>query len=204
MRPATRKDLPHALSIISRSFARNPSILWVIKKDRKKQQRIVALAAYSFKTALLHKGAYISSNEKGVALCYRHSNRANVFKDAWNQVVLVFTAIGIFRIGIVLKRQAYVKSQMPAGGDYFYFWFYGVMPGQNSQGDAREIKNEIFRMADVEQLPIYLETSVEKNRRVYERFGFKVYHAWDVKDQQITLYFMKREPGSHEVVHQVP
>ena len=196
MRLATKADLPRATKIIAKSFSTNPSILWVIKKDRKQDARTRALAKYSFNWARIRQGAYLASNERGVALCYRAKQKSNLLLNILYQAELVIKAIGIFRIGIVLKRQAYLKSHMPKDTDYLYFWFYGVEPGYNGQGDAKEIKDEIFRMADEAGLPIILETSVEKNRRVYERYGFRIYHEWHNEDQQLRLYFMQREPRS--------
>ena len=59
--------------ILSKSFENNPSVNWVVKEDKRRLQRIRELCKYSFKTALYRKGAYISSNEKGVALCYKYN-----------------------------------------------------------------------------------------------------------------------------------
>lgn len=193
MRPATRKDAQKSIDIIARSFATNPSILWVIKQDRKQAARIVALARYSFYTALLRKGAYLSDNGHGVALCYRASVKGPLLPGIWNQLVLAVRAIGLLRIGIVLKRQAYVQAQMPKNMDYLYFWFFGVDPLHRGQGDAAELKNEVFSMARKENLPIYMETSVEKNRRVYEHYGFNCYHTWKVDKPAINLYFLRKE-----------
>ena len=58
-------------------------------------------------------------------------------------------------------------------------------------GSVLEIKNAIFTKSKKEKLPIYLETSVEKNRRVYERYGFNVYYT--IRLGESTLYFLKRE-----------
>ena len=194
MRPATKKDTKNAVEIISKSFQTNPSILWVIKQDHKQRSRTRALALYSFRIALLRRGAYLSDNGKGIALCYRSSSKRSLLAEYWNQVILVFRAIGIERVGIVLRRQAYIESIMPKNIEYLYFWFFGVEPGYNGRGGASEIKNALFEMSARENLPIYLETSVEKNRRVYERYGFEVYHSWKVENPDITLYFMRREP----------
>ena len=193
MRKATKADFKNAVRIISRSFATNPSILWVIKRDNKQDRRIRALAKYSFNSALKRRGAYLSSNEKGIALCYlANSKEPPPLIEYLYQLELVFRAVGLFRIGKVLKREAYVKSQQPKGEDFLYFWFYGVEPGFNGMGDAKEMKDEVFRMADEMNLPIYVETSVEKNKRVYMRYGFELYHTWWVEEQGINLYFLRR------------
>lgn len=194
MRQATRKDRLFVIDIISAAFNTNPSVNWVVKNDHKRKKRIRELARYSFHTALRRKGAYISSSENGIALCYRPNYRKETFPDYLSQLRLAVLSIGIFRILSVMKREQYTKTIRPRNGNYYYFWFYGVKPGMHDTGDARELMEEIFKMADHEHLPIYLETSVEKNRRVYTRYGFELYHTWYVKAKKLNLYFMRRSP----------
>lgn len=191
---ASKKDMPEAIEIIAKSFRDNPSVNWVIKNDSKDNKRIRELARFSFKTALRRNGAYISGNRKGIALCYKYNIKKESLADYWDQLVLTFKCIGPMRVMEVLKRESYTKSKRPESGEFLYFWFYGVMPGFNGQGDALELKEKILHLADSEKLPIYLETSIEKNRTVYQRYGFETYHVWEVKERNINLYFMKREP----------
>lgn len=194
MRPGIPSDQELVVNIISKSFDENPSVNWVIKNDLKREQRIRHLAKYSFKTALRRNGVFISSGGKGVALCYEADYKKESILDYWDQLILVFKAIGILKIPSVLKRESYTKSIRPSSGRYLYFWYYGVEPGFNGNGDARELKQGIFQLADRKQLPIYLETSIDKNRIVYKRYGFELYHTWNVKEQNINLYFMRRFP----------
>lgn len=194
MRKASMRDLQFFVEVISNSFVSNPSVNWVIRNDKHRERRIRALAKYSFLTALRREGAYLSEQGNGIALCYRMNARSTSITDYWNQLILVFRAIGPARVFKVMKRENYANSKRPADGNYLYFWFYGVMPGKQGQGDAAELKDRIFAMADKEQLPVYLETSVEKNRRVYQRYGFEIYHTWGVVKEGINLYFMRRMP----------
>ena len=72
------------------------------------------------------------------------------------------------------------------------FWFFGVNKEGQGKGAAKELWDYIIKMAENDDLPIYLETSVAKNKIVYERFGFEVYHTWDNRDENITIWFMKK------------
>ena len=194
MIPATKKDEKYAVDIITQAFDTNPSVNWVVKNDTRRRKRIRALARYSFRNALRNNGAYFSSAKNGIALCYQINHNKFSLAEYWNQLILVITAIGPGRIGKVLKRESYIDTIRPKNEDYLYFWFYGVKPGNHNSGDASELKDDIFRIADEKQLPIYLETSVEKNMRVYSRYGFELYHTWNVEDRGIKLYFMRRMP----------
>ena len=59
-----------------------------------------------------------------------------------------------------------------------------------------ELKNHIFQYSKQEQLPILLETSVERNKDIYERYGFYVYHEWMDSGGGQSLWFMRRDAQS--------
>ena len=52
---------------------------------------------------------------------------------------------------------------------------------------------ELFKESEERRLPIVAETSVEKNKRVYERFGFDVYQVFE-DNKGPKLYMMIRQP----------
>ncbi|MEP2023531.1 MAG: GNAT family N-acetyltransferase [Reichenbachiella sp.] len=191
MQKATKADQSLVVDIIAESFPYNPSVLSILKNDKKEPQRMRALARYVFKTALRRNAIFLSTDRTGVAICYRFNGHKEILIDYWNQMVLAISAIGIERIFKVLKRDNYVKKQRPKTGDFMYFWFFGVSDEGKGQGAAHELQKAIFEEAKKENLPIYLETSIAKNKRVYERYGFEVYHTWNYISEGITLWFMR-------------
>lgn len=194
MRRAVKSDEKRVVDILTQSFESNPSVLWVVKKDRKLKKRIKELCRYSFNTALRRQGVWLSSNRNGVALCYPYNAKKDGFADYLSQISLVLRAVGLKRVPMVLKRESYIKQHRPADGNFLYFWFLGVLPGHQDGKAARELKEHILNLSSKSSLPIYLETSVEKNRRVYQRFGFEVYHQWVSDDNETVVYFMRRMP----------
>ncbi|UXX78288.1 hypothetical protein N7E81_13075 [Reichenbachiella carrageenanivorans] len=191
MPKATKADESLIVDIIANSFPSNPSVRSILKNDKKEPQRMRWLAKYVFKTALRRKAIFLSTDRTGVAICYKFNSHKENLLDYWNQLVLAITAIGIERIFKVIKRDHYVKSKRPASGDFLYFWFFGVSDAGKGHGAAHELKKAVFAEAEKQNLPIYLETSIAKNKRVYERYGFETYHTWDYKSEGITLWFMR-------------
>ena len=138
------------------------------------------------------KGVYLSSDRKGAAICYRYNFKKEGFQDYLYQFRLVVNAIGLTRVFEILRREGYIKSKRPKDGNFLYFWFFGVADDARGSRSAFQLKDEIFKQATEKGLSIYLETSVEKNKRVYERFGFEVYHIWE-KEPETPLYFMRKQ-----------
>ncbi len=193
MPKAKKKDKDIIIKILSESFNKNPSVLSVVKNDRKVLTRIKYLIDYSYKLSVLRKGVFISSDKSGAALCYINKTKGDMLLEIAYQIKLIFKAIGLKQLFKVLKREKYIKNIRPQNCEYIVFWFLGVIPTKRNGIAAKELRNEIFAIADIKNLPIILETSERKNMITYQRLGFKIYHEWDVDN--ITLWFMKREPS---------
>ena len=73
-----------------------------------------------------------------------------------------------------------------------YFWFFGVL--KNSNGAAYELKNFIMNEAVKTNTHIYVETAMEKNKLIYERYGFKTFHHWEDNMDDVNFWFMKWIP----------
>ena len=194
MRKCVFTDRSKVIEIIAESFDSNPSVNRVIKNDYKRKERIKALADYSFKTSVMRDGAFLSSDEQGVALCYRYNLKKESLTDYWNQLQLVVKAIGLSRVLSIMKRDAFFKSKRPKDGNYLYFWFLGITNKGKGGIAIRELKEMIFVESLKQNLPIYLETSVPKNKRVYERYGFETYHEWHDPQSGDLIWLMRRFP----------
>ncbi len=193
MRKARIAEKDKVIDIISSTFETNPGVNWLIKKRGSHRKKIRRLASYAFLKSFLREGAYISSNEKGVALCYRFNYQVFSIREVIYQLRFVFFSINPWRILKVLKRESYRKSKRPDSGNYLYFWFLGVIPGGG--GAVYELRDAIFEMATQVNLPIYLETAMERTKVAYERYGFETFHYWEDPAENIKFWFMKWEPS---------
>lgn len=194
MRTASRADKEKVIEILSAAYDTNPSVNWIIKNDKKRLERIKALASYSFETGMDRNGVFISSDGNGCAIFFKQNFKKNSLKDYLRQIELLIRAIGIFRIGEVLLRERYVAKMRPSNGEFLNFWFFGVLPGKSGGNAAKELKDHVFKISEESKLPIYVETTIDKNKRVYERYGFKTFHTWNVQGKNINLYFLRRDP----------
>jgi len=193
MRKADTSDEKLIIDLLINSFYGNPSVMTVIKNDQNTKNRLKVLAKYVFKIALKREGVFVSSDNTGFAICYKYNELKETLTDYWHQIELVVKAIGIDRVLKIMKRDNYIKEIRPQSGEFFYFWFLGVTKEGRGHGAAKELAFSIIKESEEKKLPIYLETSVEKNAKVYQRFGFEVYHTWIPENGDTPLWFMKRE-----------
>lgn len=188
MKIASSFDRTAAIRIITQTFHENPSVNAVIGEGGDRDKKIRRLANYAFVKAMNRKGAYFSSNQKGVALCFESTQKGGNLIELLAEVQFA-ASLPLKKIIQTLRREKYLK-QHRLSSPHLYFWFLGVEKGGGSA--VFELKNSLFQLADERQLPIVLETSVPRNKLAYERYGFNVYHEW--KTDGHTLWFMVREP----------
>lgn len=61
-----------------------------------------------------------------------------------------------------------------AEGDYYYIDYLGTQPEARNKGYASTFMKYAQDVAKKEGRPIYLQSSTNENRRLYESFGFVV------------------------------
>lgn len=196
MRPAKQADKELVVELIARAYQVNPSVLWIVKQDHKIQRRIRHLANYLFDYGMYNKGLFLTDNNQGLCLIYDLEKVKTGYKALLSEIRLAFFGVTLPRIPNVLKRQKKVgkiRGNVPG----IYALLFAVDPDHHSLSTAMEIQRFVYEKADREQKNIYAETSVPKNKQVYERFGFITYDSWEVPDKQLTTWFMKREPGAY-------
>jgi hypothetical protein len=195
MRKGTLKDRRKVVEILIRTFDSNPGVNWTFDKKVDHKRAMRRISNWAFIKALNRNGVWISSNEKGVALCYRHDIKVFSIRELLHMAWFGLTCIGFSRIRRVLKQEAFKDSVRPSDRKYYYFWFFGVLHEGKEAGF--ELKNWIFSTAANENLPIYVETTVERNVPVYKRYGFKEYSIWEDRKENLKVWFMKWEPSEN-------
>ena len=183
------------IDIISETFDDNAMINFIVKQDKHRSNRIRRLAEYAYNRCARRQGVYISQDGQGVALCYKFNQKGS-WKDIIDQIKLVFGVIGVNRIREAQLREKFRNGIRQSDGNFLYFWFLGVSRKSEGMEAVKELRNRIFEESQKREIPIYLETTIPKNKKVYERYGFKTIHEWQVPNSEgITMWFMRREPN---------
>ncbi|MFT4602718.1 MAG: hypothetical protein ACI857_002905 [Arenicella sp.] len=178
-----------AVEIITNAFDTNPSVNIVIGDHGNRKKKIGRLAAYAFVKSMNRNGAFFSENKMGTALCFHSKKGSPNMNEIWHEMRFA-CSIPIKKVIQTLKREAYIKK-FRFKGEHYYFWFLAVNNGAGKA--AFEMKDYLFDLSKKEALPILLETSVERNKLIYERYGFRTYHEWPNSGNGKTLWFMIRE-----------
>ena len=191
MQRATRKERSIVVNIITESFQYNPGTNWMFSPKSNRVKDIKRLAEYAFMKCYNRNGILISTNGKGVALFYRSDKKSFSLRELYYEIKFGLLSIQITKLKNVLQREAYRKSKRPQNEPYYYFWFLAVLKEGASAGF--ELNRRLIEIANNEQIPIYLETSIERNKLVYERIGYETYDYWEDDTKGIKTWFLKRQ-----------
>lgn len=190
-KPASARAL--IVEIIASSLEGIPSLEWVIERARNKPAALVAVAEYLHDYSSLRKGVYLSSDKAGVLLMYNASVNAPIVASFVLKLKLLVRCVGIRRAILVLQRSKYIHKHHPRNRQFLHVQYFGVKPGTRGIGSALELKNLVENKCREMNLPAFLETTQEQNRRVYERYGFRVFHEFQFKNSGFTTWMMRKE-----------
>lgn len=92
---------------------------------------------------------------------------------------------------IVDGRHKAIMGRRP----HWYLETLGVAPEHQGRGLGSALLTHVFLHSEADGVPCYLETSTERNVRMYEAKGFVLRDSAEVSDS-LTLYIMVREAGA--------
>lgn len=187
MLKATRQDKQQVTGILTRSFATNNSVNYIVQQDHKKMRRIQVLMDYSFELCFLFGEVFVSEDRKAAALVLYPEKKRATLKTLLLDLKLLMQSVGIRNAKKVLDREAKIDQIKPKT-TMTYIWFIGVDPDHHHAGIGSKLLESIIAQSD---RPIYLETSMVKNLPWYARYGFQIYGELDLGYK---MYFLKKEP----------
>lgn len=159
------------VDILYHSFKENKSVDFVVKQDKRKDKRLRTLMEYSYYQGSRHGTIYLNENKTACAITLNSIKQKTTLKDIYWDLKLVVECIGITRVFKVLKRESLIKKNHP-NFKYVHLWYIGVLPNHQGKGLGGMLMTEIMNNASEKCLPIYLETSAERNFKFYENLGF--------------------------------
>lgn len=175
-----------------------PSAQSIVKKGKDRDGRFIYLAKHMVEKAIAKDALILANDGLGIAILFEvNAKDKNSFKDWIEELKLVRHVIGIKNALKIVKNQGYIKKMRPKKGNYLYCWFWGIV--KETRGAERQIaaemKDNLIRISEEKQLPIYAETRVRTNAVVYNRYKFSIYHTWDHPSGD-KMWFVKYTPKS--------
>eukprot|EP00029_Vermamoeba_vermiformis_P011881 TRINITY_DN6688_c0_g1_i1.p1 TRINITY_DN6688_c0_g1~~TRINITY_DN6688_c0_g1_i1.p1 ORF type:complete len:202 (+),score=13.16 TRINITY_DN6688_c0_g1_i1:40-645(+) len=183
-----------AIQILTDAFKTDPVTCYMSKSDASRN------AFFNITVKHLSQFTYLLDG-KAAAVWYK-SGEANK-KSFWQylKAPISFGQLLYHSSMVKLKELTEVMNQVEITNkkkledvpSYYYIYFLGVDPQHQGQKLGPRMLEEITARADQENLPVLLEASSERSRKLYLSFGFEEFNCIAMKgDPSIKIWLMLR------------
>jgi hypothetical protein len=191
----TEPDKERALDILERAFFNVPGVMWLLKKSGDKKKLLRMLLSSCLYESALKKGAYLTNDRNGVVLFYKLDCKPASLMILLNKLYLLIEVTGIKHGIQAIRSREIIGRVRPKTG--WYGWFLATDRDATGNAAAFEIKREIFKLSDMSNEPIYVETTMERIMLLYKRMGFYQYAKIRHPYENFDIWFMKRDPHTN-------
>lgn len=197
MRLAVLADVPHLVDLLSHAFRQDPHIEWFIGCPRDSVvaiNRRKALMRYLAVASISIGEAWLTDSGQAAAFWLRHDAKPH-------GAHFIFANFGyLFGCGLIATRRSLraekdLSRRLP-NGPFRILWAIGVAETARGTGQVRELLEPHLQKADQTGIPVYLETTVERNIAIYRHYRFEVDYTYIV-DTGLPVAFMRRSPASN-------
>ena len=190
---ATKNDLRTIVKILAPSFSDNQSVNRCIKQDSKRFNRVENQIKYISRISLRNEMAFINDEKTGAILCnFSYGKKATISDD-----IYYLSKVSGLKLGLQLMKQEKLLKQIMPDQDFCHLWFIGVSNEYQGKGIGSEMIDFLKKICSEKNLPIYLETSNQRNLKFYEKNGFKLYHKSQLPMDNFELYFYCWNPDQN-------
>jgi GNAT superfamily N-acetyltransferase len=191
---ATREDKPKILEILTEAFWNDPHINWFTGSGKNKKKRIETMMSHAFESALVRGDVYLTEDKEAVAIWRNSSEKVNNLYTFFENLKFLYH-FGLKKVKAISKLESIIQKGYPKDKPFYYLFIIGTSKTGRGKGLSSILLNTILEQADINRIPVYLETANSNNLPIYNRKGFEVYKEIPVLgDNPITLYSMSRVP----------
>jgi ribosomal protein S18 acetylase RimI-like enzyme len=194
----TKEHFKQAVDISDRAFQEYPTsiLMFPDKNERIKKNKFGFEMLYNY--GFRYGEVYATSpNLEGVAMWLPPKK---VHQSIWSVLrsggfrVLRKTGIKAMKRGYPLYNFLGPTHKRLAPFDHWYLQLLAVEPEKQGKGYGSLLIRAMIKKIDLEGLPVYLETNIEKNVPFYQKHGFEVLDHAIIPKTDVPNWGMLRKP----------
>jgi hypothetical protein len=187
-----KSDRELIIEMVTEAFEQNPRAMAMLKKKNPKRS-IRLMAEYAYYLINKFDGIYLSKDKSTVLFYYTKKEYHRTLIDYLKYGQMFLKAIRPSQLIPTLKREKYIASLRPDYDDFIYVWILASDQSKTSIRGLADINEHLYELSERLQLPILIETTIEKLLRLYKYVGFEPYHKWHDNEADISVWFLQRE-----------
>lgn len=195
IRRMSPNDIGAAGKVLGLAFADNPNTLVVARGDRARAQRMTESGARFAKLGRRYSHVLVAEDKGGIvgvlnAIEWPNCQLRMSEKLKFAPSMIRVTGLGLPRAFTMMS----VWAKHDPRAQHWHVGPIGVHPERQGRGIGKALLAAFLDVADAQGSPAYLETDVDRNVALYEKFGFKVIEQEDISG--VNNRFMWREAGA--------
>ena len=192
MKTITSENKALAEKIAFIAFKHIAAVNSLVKNDHKKPERLKVLFNFCISVAMEKEGAFLTTDERGVALLFKSWKKLSLSKTITYYFKLINSGIGWVKTPKMLWREYQIQKRRKKD-KHLYFWLLGFDNEIRDIARIKEIRDFCFGYSKAEELPIVAEATSQSALNMYTRYGFVVYDTYSPGGNQPTTYFIVRD-----------
>jgi GNAT superfamily N-acetyltransferase len=196
IRPAeSRADHEAAAEALALAFADDPAWAHLLPDDATRAEQLLLF----FNAEVEHLDpedheVWLAEDGAGAAVWVRPGRWRQPISVAMRQMRPMARVFGR-RLGLAFWAQLRFERRHPSSPRHWYLHYLGVEPRHQGRGLGGALMAPVLAECDAAGIPAYLESSTERNRRLYERNGFTLTRTFGLPIGGPPIREMWREPG---------
>lgn len=194
-----KEDVKIAGEVLRRALHDDPISLYLFPNDEERKEKLKYVFRVTTCIGIRYGEVYTTSpNLEGIAIwipCRR-------YKEKFSWVLRCGGLSAGKKLGLeAAKRSKPIRNFIEevhaeiVSDQHWYLNELGVDPAFQGKGYGSSLMRSMLKKIDEQGLPVYLETSLEKNVRYYEEFGFNLIKEALIPETDVYQWFMLRDIG---------
>lgn len=187
-----RSDKEILQDILTGAFMESDRIKAIMRKG-KTEKRLGIMAAYGYDMCKTFDGIFLSEDKSTAILYWRKSQFKRSFVIWMKYLSMFFRTVRISKVFATLKREKLVESHRMDLEDYIYVWILGSDASRTSIKGLADVRDHLNALSTKYNLPVLMETTVEKLLRFYKYSGYEIYEEMFDVTTNLPVYFLKKD-----------
>ncbi|MFX1275724.1 MAG: GNAT family N-acetyltransferase [Promethearchaeota archaeon] len=196
----TKNDIKRACLVAGDAFQNDPTAIFSYPDEKERKEKLqygfYMIYNYGIKYGLTYA---TSKNLEGITI-WLPPGKSN--PSTWT-MMRHGGFYAMRKVGLKLKTMKrtmavfnYIEGRHKhhAPFDHWYFQNIAVKPEEQGKGYGGLLIKTMITEVETDDLPIYVETNVEKNVSIYQKYGFEILEHLIIPETDIPLWCLLRKP----------
>ncbi|MGY1770998.1 GNAT family N-acetyltransferase [Blastococcus sp. SYSU D00813] len=193
VRRATPDDVPAAVDVLADAFTGYAWTRWTVDADDHRRRLGELHRLYLQAVALPHGHVDLGVTGEGPVAVAVWLGSSAVPEEVWASVGPAAAALAGSRAPAAAAADAALAPHR-ASGEHVLLASVGVARAHQGRGLGARLLAAGLARADRDRLPVHLETSAARNRRLYRQLGFEETGVVDLPGGGPRTWLMRRDP----------